>query len=226
MVFQGTLRAEAGVGHASLVDFCNPRATCEHDCEPSEPRAPHAWSPKRAAFDRGWLRLSLAGERGQPGGIGPGAARTDVTPFAWRPPKRSLASGGLAPTQIDPGTPCRGLVMPPAGVSPVVSGARLYSTRLQRDRLRQGAEAPNRRANGIACAIPPLQGRLSSPLAKENSIRRTRGAFHHRTSRHVSGGLDLLVHRLSPDCGNRGWPGRLFDRPARGGMTMPCPRAG
>lgn len=191
-------------------------------------------NPAHRTLGRPSAQLLIAGgfdeplreRRGQPGGIGPGAARTDVTPIAWRPPKRSLASGGLAPTQIDPGTPCRGLVMPPAGVSPVASGARLYSTRLQRDRLRQGAEAPNRRADGIACASPPLQGRLSSPLAKENSIRRTRGAFHHRTSRHVSSGLGLLVHRLSPDCGNRGWPGRLFDRPARGGMTMPCPRAG
>jgi hypothetical protein len=123
------------------------------------------------------------GRRGQPGRIGPGAARTDVTPFAWHPPKRSLASGGLAPTQIDPDTSCRSLVIPPAGVSPVGSGARLYSTRQLRDHLRQDAEASNRRANEIACANSPLQGRLSSPLAKENPIRRTRGAFHHRTSR-------------------------------------------
>lgn len=182
MVFQGALRAKAGVGPASLDDFCNPKATCEHDFEPSEPRAPCAWSPKLTASDRGWLRRSLAGWRGQPGGIGPGAARTDVTPFAWRPSMRSLASEGLAPTQIDPDTPCRGLVMSRAGVSPATSGARLYSTRLQRARLRQGAEAPNRRADEIACASSPLQGRLSSPLAKENPIRRTRGAFHHRTA--------------------------------------------
>lgn len=61
MVFQGALRAKADGGPASLVDFCNPRATCEHDLEPSEPRAPRAWSPKLAAFDRGWLCFSLAG---------------------------------------------------------------------------------------------------------------------------------------------------------------------
>lgn len=155
------------------------------------------------------------GRHGQPGGIGPGAARTDVTPFAWRPPKRSLASGGLAPTQIDPGTPCRGLVTPPAGVSPVASGARLYSTRLQRARLRSDAEAPNRRADEIACASSPLQGRLSSPLAKENPIRRTRGAFHHRTSLLAfTRGLDPPVHRLSPDCGYRMSPGAFsIDQP-------------
>jgi hypothetical protein len=62
--------------------------------------------------------------RGQPGGIGPGAAQLDVTPSAWRPSKRSLACEGLAPTQIDPDTPCRGLVTSTAGVSPSASGAR------------------------------------------------------------------------------------------------------
>jgi len=61
MVFQGALRAKAGLGPASLDDFCNPKATCEHDFEPSEPRAPCAWSPKLTASDRGWLRCSLAG---------------------------------------------------------------------------------------------------------------------------------------------------------------------
>lgn len=101
------------------------------------------------------------GRHGQPGGIGPGAARTDVTPFAWRPPKRSLASGGLAPTQIDPGTPCRGLVTPPAGVSPVASGARLYSTRLTSPpaKRRRSAESPSRRdrLRELASPGPPLE---------------------------------------------------------------------
>lgn len=63
-------------------------------------------------------------KRCQLGGIGPGAAQLDITPSAWRPSKRSLACEGFAPTQIDPDTPCRGLVTLPAGVSPTVSGAR------------------------------------------------------------------------------------------------------
>jgi hypothetical protein len=56
MVFRGALHARAGAGHASLVDFCNPRATCEHDLESPEPRAPHSRSPGCTAFFRGWLR--------------------------------------------------------------------------------------------------------------------------------------------------------------------------
>jgi hypothetical protein len=56
MVFRGALHARAGAGHASLVDFCNPRATCEHDLESSEPRAPHSRSPGGEALFCGWLR--------------------------------------------------------------------------------------------------------------------------------------------------------------------------
>lgn len=110
MVFRGALHARAGSGHASLVDFCNPGATCEHD--PRIVRTPRTALPVARVcsfFFAGGSALPFGGV-GQPGGIGPGAAQLDVTPSAWRPSKRSLACEGLAPTQIDPDTLGRVLV--------------------------------------------------------------------------------------------------------------------